>query len=1441
MNFSFLPKSIVNGASDPSDKESPYSFLAFIQYQNYNTSDVNEQLKEYQSYINIWSNKKNLKKSEEAIFVRDAYINLMREITLNFSTEEERKFILNADFNDDSDLDIIIPFFIQKLKQISFYYKSKRQEVKSSLVKHNLKGSELGVETIIKNIIYEYVNNQLDTKRKELSSFYTNFDVSITDLYSDSNSFYDNPEDTLYTFTNKIDPNIFINFRQSVINAISAYPLYLQNKENSTISNFSINVKLSGTEYDYLKGRDFVNYIKNGESSLKLNLLKQLYPKYIGTDYYYLSTDSQNNILSGLLFEAEQFNGQYLNKHFPTTIISQSLDNLYNIYELGASFIPQNQGLLVYNAPDKKFNINSNEVKPNQFYIFPDPEKIGNTIYTSEQENYLAPVIYSINVEWNRNKISNGFRLNDVLANNYNQLFYGYQSKQQNIKTSIGGMAKVTDNVTFWGGDQNQIWEGTFDENIYPIEKDTQKLLLEEGVAVDWYPDKFNNEFALYKKINTYRKNTSTYPNDSGIIPDSDTEFLNLSTNNVSLYSKKSLIQGKVFVRSNFYNTVVNLKDALSSVFQKYPSFIKGELEDKCIKFFLIDNVFVVETENYVVSDNYTYDINTNLFNNANTQPFYVKKEEVLSNLDTFVNPWYDEKYKLLFLVFLKTVNNALSGSNYKYITPEIYSTKIDKVRYEKIYPTASTVTTIYSLSSPYGVPPEINLIEYSGGSFRKNSPLNEFNLTYMAKNLNSLPFIINEKLIYTPKNNTFVSEYPVLLKPYYFVYDNNYSNVELPYFVRYSSNRSGYIGLKKANTLNIVENEKNQTNYAFSSNVDVLHINECGTYVVQFDWESYNDTNITIGCSSFNIKRVFDNLLIKFQNKFTYLSSYNEEHEIFKFYIGDETFSVNVKRPTYPYNEILHIKVYNSSNLPYSGLFCGESIYRKIKIIKTGVGQGKVMTDPPCIECGDDGNSCEYLYPLNSTINLIASAGEYSRFVSWGGDTECAGTNYDCVLNVDDDKTIIADFDLLPIYFVSVDSGLGNVVSFDGLISCPVQCFAPYPETSYITLSASPAPEGYYFDRFRGIPCDSGERVCTFIIYSNVFVEAIYSKILIYDLNISISSEIYNNLFLLVNGLTGEEPLITNNDNEILYISDTSSKGTINYKSQYDPSGTVCSSSCTYSLSDSTLVGLTAIPDVGYVFEQWVGGPCDGSTENICAFVIDQDYSISAKFKIPSYSVTIINVGDGVGRAYSSPYAIDCTSLASNSICTFEFLSGTPLTIYANSSAGSNYFGLSSNQVGNTTSNTLCFIVSENIVISAQYVAINYYDFNLIKSGVNGARLFTIPAGINCGINCTNAVTSFVENITVTLDAEIAANRQILYYTSTRPITYKYVAGNGIIITGDATFNTGEFFTFDSSIVVGNASEGVPYAQNNGGIIITYKDVSVKMTDDITITSIMA
>ncbi len=471
--------------------------------------------------------------------------------------------------------------------------------------------------------------------------------------------------------------------------------------------------------------------------------------------------------------------------------------------------------------------------------------------------------------------------------------------------------------------------------------------------------------------------------NDGGLISNSNTVFKEKESQEISLYEKKNVIQGKIFVRNNYHEKTRNIVDTLSSIFIKYPSIVKEEVENKSLKFFLINNIFVIETENYVISDAYVYDIETNVFKNTNTKPFYKEKGKINPYLDVFVNPCYDEKFQRVFLVFLITENNSLSSSNYKQVLPEIYSTDIKKVDYKKIYPLNDTDTTVYSLSTSFGNVPEINLKEYVGGSFKKNPVLNEFNLTYMARNMNALPFVVNEKLQYQSENNTFISQNPILLKPFYYILDNNYANPEMPYYVKGISNKAAYLGGKDDYKLKVVENvNENGLNYVFASNSDVLQINKIGKYVIQFDWESYNNVNVFIGCSAINIKDNGNDLILNYGTNFHNLSTSNENYNVCNFHIDSETFKVDVVRPTYPDNEILYLNVYATSGTSFSANFCDDSIYAILKIQKTGSGYGYVLLDENnCIYCDD---YCEYMYPIGTTLTLIASAGYETEFLGW-------------------------------------------------------------------------------------------------------------------------------------------------------------------------------------------------------------------------------------------------------------------------------------------------------------------------------------------------------------------------------------------------------------------------------------------------------------------------
>lgn len=471
--------------------------------------------------------------------------------------------------------------------------------------------------------------------------------------------------------------------------------------------------------------------------------------------------------------------------------------------------------------------------------------------------------------------------------------------------------------------------------------------------------------------------------NDGGLISESNTFLQERESRNYSLYQRKNVIDGKIFVRNNYHGKTNNIVDALSSVFLKYPNAIREEVKNNSLKFFLINNVFVIETDNYLVSDSYSYNIETNIFKNANTKPFYKEKGQIHPYLDVFLNPWYDEKSQRLFLAFLTTENNYLSSSNYKRVLPEIYSTKVEKVDYKKIYPLNDTKTEVYSLSTSSGDIPEINLREYIGGSFKKNPILNEYNLTYMAKNMNALPFVINEKLQYQSENNTFVSQNPILLKPFYYIFDNNYSNPEMPYHVRGISNKAAYLGGKDDHKLKIVENvDENGLNYTFASNLDVLQINKIGKYIIQFDWESYNNVNFFVGCSAINIRDNGNDLILNYGTTYHYLSASNKVYEISNFHIGTQEFKIDVVRPTYPDNEILYVNVYSANGIEFTSNFCDDSIYAILKIQKIGSGYGYALLDENnCIYCDD---YCEYMYPIGTTLTLIASAAPQSVFIEW-------------------------------------------------------------------------------------------------------------------------------------------------------------------------------------------------------------------------------------------------------------------------------------------------------------------------------------------------------------------------------------------------------------------------------------------------------------------------
>jgi len=81
------------------------------------------------------------------------------------------------------------------------------------------------------------------------------------------------------------------------------------------------------------------------------------------------------------------------------------------------------------------------------------------------------------------------------------------------------------------------------------------------------------------------------------------------------------------------------------------------------------------------------------------------------------------------------------------------------------------------------------------------------------------------------------------------------------------------------------------------------------------------------------------------------------------------------------------------------------------LTVSREGEGSGGVVSSPGGIDCGDD---CSEMYEDQYQVTLTAEADEVSEFTGWGEDCSSCGTNPNCSITMNGDKTCIAKFEQL-------------------------------------------------------------------------------------------------------------------------------------------------------------------------------------------------------------------------------------------------------------------------------------------------------------------------------------------------------------------------------------------------------------------------------------------
>lgn len=478
--------------SEAQDAQSPYVFYDFLKYSQQELSPMHFN-EAYQNYLVAWGELKNRTAAQTEQIIKDRYVELLKDISLNHLTAEEKRFLTNADFSDSEDLDIIIPFYSKKLREICNFYASKREKIKNRIEVVKQKGNKTSVENTAYEAVTEYLyvtdDQGLDDNFPtiQVEQIIKTAKIEFEELYDLYSSYLDNSPSATYTdydvhtplrqteYTaniNNIEADMFLNFDAAVKRYILEHvSIYLR----EIYGNFTINYNIDAVDLNCRQNDKLYDFITQyrDEATKILNQKKLLIQKYSGSDFYYYTTGSTaTTVTSGVLFKADVPSKNLLNRHSPTTASVEETSKLSSIRQVGTFFRPEKNGLLYFTAPANTYRVDYAKLEPNRTYIVPDPNLYGNTTVLTNTVDHEYPLKHVSNFESNVKNSGCYAAEGDVFVNPFNQSFYAYYSKNQlcdNIQTNLQGLST---NLT---------------------------SVVNNGNCVQWSCDVFGNQFGLFK------------------------------------------------------------------------------------------------------------------------------------------------------------------------------------------------------------------------------------------------------------------------------------------------------------------------------------------------------------------------------------------------------------------------------------------------------------------------------------------------------------------------------------------------------------------------------------------------------------------------------------------------------------------------------------------------------------------------------------------------------------------------------------------------------------------------------------------------------------------------------------------------------------------------------------------------------------------------------
>ena len=508
------------------DTLKPFDLITWINKSQLRSGTPNEYLGIYNNYLNTWHANKGSTASEKQTGIKSLYKTLLKNVAINYSTDEERRWLRNIDLNDPADLDVAMPFFSSRLKEICLYFANQREEVKQQRLRYDLAGSVKGSKQLVVSDLITLVKRddfilQYKSTKPSIDVVLEDFNIVVDELYDISQDYFDIPSTRVATVTGDrgdyykfqqftVDPLVFIDEDTSVKHLIESYDTELQSTDTSTIltsdlSELVADVSFTEEELTQLPDSEFINYIKTREN---LNLVneKNLPTEHGGVDMFYLSAGSStSDFVSGSLFKSTKPYRNLHNRYNSTVNFFPDVGSMVSVKQLGRFFVPDNIGTANYFSLSPKPKVLTSELSAGQIYTFPDPDIYGTGLGTSKTAN-TAPIDHDETVSWTKADRSNEKFQGDIVNQVQLQKFYPYSSKEEESLEPQVGVSRVTDPVDFWTGEEKDIWanDDVYTpelQNTFDHDDRQDDLLVTDRSIYNWKTDIYGNEYSIYKNV----------------------------------------------------------------------------------------------------------------------------------------------------------------------------------------------------------------------------------------------------------------------------------------------------------------------------------------------------------------------------------------------------------------------------------------------------------------------------------------------------------------------------------------------------------------------------------------------------------------------------------------------------------------------------------------------------------------------------------------------------------------------------------------------------------------------------------------------------------------------------------------------------------------------------------------------------------------------------